>query len=113
MSLEQIPSTFRDLFIVLFLTISLRGLVGKIKHKIFVLRQIYDYIKSIKHQYSNLLLGAANFIRDIDLAIFIARVGITAGPQAITAIKEDGLTLFFLGQSYQNKDLKKLCRNKI
>ncbi|AEB27296.1 aspartate:alanine exchanger (AAE) family protein [Francisella cf. novicida Fx1] len=58
---------------------------------------IFGWIRSIKPQFSNLPVGASNFIRDLGLAIFVASVGITAGPQAITAIKEHGLTLFFLG----------------
>ncbi len=56
---------------------------------------IFGWIRSIKPQFSNLPVGASNFIRDLGLAIFVASVGITAGPQAITAIKEHGLTLFF------------------
>ncbi|KFJ64322.1 aspartate-alanine antiporter [Francisella tularensis] len=58
---------------------------------------IFGWIRSIKPQFSNLPVGASNFIRDLGLAIFVASVGITAGPQAITTIKEHGLTLFFLG----------------
>lgn len=41
---------------------------------------IFGWIRSVKPQFSNLPLGASNFIRDLGLAIFVASVGITAGP---------------------------------
>lgn len=41
--------------------------------------------------------GASNFLRDFGLAVFVATVGITAGPQAVDTIKQYGLLLFFLG----------------
>ena len=40
---------------------------------------------------------ASPFLRDFGLAVFVAIVGISAGPQAITTMKEYGVTLFFLG----------------
>ena len=42
-------------------------------------------------------LGASNFLRDFGLAVFVGIVGISAGPQALVAIRKYGLTLFFLG----------------
>lgn len=41
--------------------------------------------------------GASNFLRDFGLAVFVASVGITAGPQAVVSIKQHGLQLFLLG----------------
>ena len=41
--------------------------------------------------------GAANFIRDFGLAVFVGIVGLEAGPQAVVAVKEHGLTLLLLG----------------
>ncbi|MDO6762138.1 aspartate-alanine antiporter [Agarivorans sp. 1_MG-2023] len=42
-------------------------------------------------------MGASNFIRDFGLAVFVGIVGLQAGPQAIDAIREHGLTLLMLG----------------
>src|SRR6202042_3481158 len=42
-------------------------------------------------------VGASSFLRDFGLAVFVGIVGIGAGPQALTAIEQYGLTLFVLG----------------
>ncbi|MEZ9266936.1 aspartate-alanine antiporter [Vibrio splendidus] len=41
--------------------------------------------------------GAANFMQTFGLAVFVAVVGINAGAPALTAIKENGITLLLLG----------------
>ncbi|TNF65210.1 MAG: aspartate-alanine antiporter [Gammaproteobacteria bacterium] len=58
---------------------------------------LFGWFRSVKPQYGALPEGASNFLRDFGLAVFVATVGLTAGPQAIEAIKSNGLTLFFLG----------------
>ena len=58
---------------------------------------IFGWIRSIKPQYGALPMGASNFLRDFGLVVFVAGVGITAGPQAVSAIKNHGLELFILG----------------
>ncbi len=58
---------------------------------------IFGWLRSVKPAYGALPTGASNFLRDFGLAVFVASIGLTAGPQAITAIKSHGLPLFFLG----------------
>ena len=58
---------------------------------------IFGWIRAVKPQYGALPVGASNFLRDFGLAVFVASVGITAGPQAVQAIKSYGLLLFVLG----------------
>lgn len=41
--------------------------------------------------------GAVSFIRDIGLALFVGIIGLQAGPDAVATIKENGMTLLFLG----------------
>jgi putative transport protein len=57
----------------------------------------FGWLRSIHPKFSALPPGASNFLRDFGLAAFVGIVGIGAGPQALTAIKEHGLTLLFLG----------------
>ncbi|MBY6016195.1 aspartate-alanine antiporter [Halomonas denitrificans] len=42
-------------------------------------------------------VGASNFIRDLGLAVFVGIVGLEAGPGAISAIQEHGLSLLLMG----------------
>ncbi|SHH24172.1 aspartate-alanine antiporter [Ferrimonas marina] len=42
-------------------------------------------------------VGASNFIRDLGLAVFVGIVGLQAGPGAIAAIQEHGLSLLLMG----------------
>lgn len=58
---------------------------------------IFGWIRSRHPNLSNLPEGASNFLRDFGLAVFVATVGISAGPQAITSIKNHGMELFLLG----------------
>ncbi|MEO7549206.1 MAG: aspartate-alanine antiporter, partial [Ramlibacter sp.] len=57
----------------------------------------FGWLRSVHPKFAALPLGASNFLRDFGLAVFVGIVGITAGPQALTAIQQYGLTLFFLG----------------
>lgn len=58
---------------------------------------LFGWLRSVHPKFAALPLGASNFLRDFGLAVFVGIVGITAGPQALVAIKQYGLTLFFLG----------------
>jgi len=58
---------------------------------------IFGWLHSTYPQHAALPTGASNFLRDFGLAVFVASIGITAGPQAINTIKEYGLELFFIG----------------
>lgn len=55
------------------------------------------WLRSRKPNMGSLPLGASNFLRDFGLAVFVGVVGLQAGPQAIDMVKENGLTLLFLG----------------
>lgn len=57
----------------------------------------FGWLRSVHPRFGALPLGASNFLRDFGLAVFVGIVGITAGPQALVAIKQHGLTLLFLG----------------
>jgi putative transport protein len=58
---------------------------------------VFGWLRSVHPRFAALPLGASNFLRDFGLAVFVGIVGITAGPQALVAIKQYGLTLLFLG----------------
>ena len=57
----------------------------------------FGWLRSVHPRFAALPFGASNFLRDFGLAVFVGRVGIGAGPQALVAIEQYGLTLFFLG----------------
>ena len=58
---------------------------------------LFGWLRSVHPQFAALPAGASNFLRDFGLAVFVAIVGVSAGPQAITTIQQYGLTLLFLG----------------
>ncbi len=58
---------------------------------------VFGWLRSRHPQIGALPSGASNFLRDFGLAVFVATVGITAGPQALVAIKQYGMELFLLG----------------
>ncbi|QYF74370.1 aspartate-alanine antiporter [Cryobacterium sp. PAMC25264] len=58
---------------------------------------LFGWLRSVHPRYAALPLGASNFLRDFGLAVFVGIVGITAGPQALIAIQQHGITLFLLG----------------
>lgn len=58
---------------------------------------VFGWLRSRHPQVGALPDGASNFLRDFGLAVFVATVGITAGPRALEAIKEHGTELFLLG----------------
>lgn len=57
----------------------------------------FGWLRSVHPKFSALPMGASNFLRDFGLAVFVGIVGIAAGPQALVAIRQYGLTLLFLG----------------
>jgi putative transport protein len=57
----------------------------------------FGWLRSVHPKFSALPPGASNFLRDFGLAVSVGIVGIAAGPQALAAIRQYGLTLFFLG----------------
>ncbi len=58
---------------------------------------LFGWMRSVHPKFAALPVGASNFLRDFGLAVFVGVVGIGAGPQALIAIRQYGLTLFFLG----------------
>jgi aspartate-alanine antiporter len=58
---------------------------------------MFGWLRSVHPKFAALPLGASTFLRDFGLTVFVAVVGITAGPQALVAIQQHGLTLLFLG----------------
>jgi len=58
---------------------------------------IMGWLKSRHPRIGTLPHGASNFLRDFGLTVFVAVIGLNAGPQAITAIKQQGIELFLLG----------------
>lgn len=58
---------------------------------------IVGWLRSRYPRLGALPTGASNFLRDFGLAVFVSTVGITAGPQAVTTIKQYGMEIFLLG----------------
>lgn len=58
---------------------------------------LFGWLRGVHPRFAALPLGASNFLRDFGLAAFVGIVGIGAGPHALAAIRQSGLTLFFLG----------------
>ena len=58
---------------------------------------LFGWLRSVHPRFAALPIGASNFLRDFGLAVFVGIVGIGAGPHALVAIQQYGLTLFFLG----------------
>ena len=57
----------------------------------------FGWLRSVHPKFAALPIGASSFLRDFGLAVFVGIVGIAAGPQALVAIRESGLTLLMLG----------------
>lgn len=57
----------------------------------------FGWLRSVHPRFAALPVGASTFLRDFGLAVFVGVVGITAGPQALDAIRSHGVTLFLLG----------------
>lgn len=58
---------------------------------------VFGWLRSTHPRYAALPTGAVNFLRDFGLAVFVAVVGISAGPQVLKTLQEQGLNLFLFG----------------
>lgn len=58
---------------------------------------LFGWLRSTHPRYAALPIGASNFLRDFGLAVFVGVVGLTAGPQAISSLRDNGVLLFVLG----------------
>jgi putative transport protein len=58
---------------------------------------LFGWLRSVHPRFAALPTGASTFLRDFGLAVFVGVVGISAGPQALSAIRAHGLTLLGLG----------------
>ena len=58
---------------------------------------LFGWLRSTHPRYAALPTGAVNFLRDFGLAVFVGVVGISAGPQVLTTLKEQGVSLFLFG----------------
>ncbi|MCP3944423.1 MAG: aspartate-alanine antiporter [Desulfobacteraceae bacterium] len=97
-------------FIAFSIGIALGVLIGMITVRVFgvsismgtgggclVSGLVFGWLRSRHPRFGNLPTGASNFLRDFGLAVFVAVVGITAGPEAVTTIKQHGMVLLLLG----------------
>lgn len=57
----------------------------------------FGWLRSVHPKFAALPLGASCFLRDFGLAVFVGIVGIMAGPPALVAIQQHGITLLLLG----------------
>jgi AspT/YidE/YbjL antiporter-like protein len=58
---------------------------------------MFGWLRSVHPKFAALPMAASTFLRDFGLTVFVGIVGISAGPQALVAIQQHGLTLLFLG----------------
>ena len=58
---------------------------------------IFGWLRSKHQTFGNLPASTAQYLRDFGLAVFIASVGLSTGPQALAQIKQYGITLPVIG----------------
>ena len=58
---------------------------------------LFGWLRSTHPRVAAVPSGATNFLSNFGLAVFVAVVGISAGPQALTTIQQSGAQLFLLG----------------
>ncbi|WP_269583765.1 aspartate-alanine antiporter [Roseibium sp. Sym1] len=58
---------------------------------------LFGWLRGTHPRYAALPTGAVNFLRDFGLAVFVGVVGISAGPQVLTTLQEQGMSLFLFG----------------
>ena len=58
---------------------------------------LFGWLRSTHPRYAALPTGAVNFLRDFGLAVFVGVVGISAGPQVLTTLQEQGMSIFLFG----------------
>ncbi|UPW16714.1 aspartate-alanine antiporter [Agarivorans sp. TSD2052] len=107
---QRLGSAYVTDFVLLGLGMAVGLLIGLIHFKIagipvtigsgagcLISGLMVGWLRSKNPKVAAFPLGASNFIRDFGLAVFVGIVGLQAGPQAIDAIREHGLTLLMLG----------------
>ncbi|MGP5710334.1 aspartate-alanine antiporter [Brachybacterium alimentarium] len=58
---------------------------------------VFGWLRGVHPQFASLPTGASNFLRNFGLAAFVGAVGLGAGAQALSTIRDSGLTLLLLG----------------
>ncbi len=58
---------------------------------------VFGWLRAVHPTFGQIPSGAQWIFTDLGLNLFIACVGLTAGPQAVQALKTTGLSLFFAG----------------
>ncbi len=58
---------------------------------------LFGWLRSTHPRFAALPTGAVNFLRDFGLAVFVGVVGISTGPQVLTTLQEQGISLFLFG----------------
>lgn len=58
---------------------------------------LFGWLRSVHPRFGALPTGASNFLRDFGLAVFVGAVGLSAAPQALEAVRKDGIALLILG----------------
>lgn len=107
-----LPMTKLTDFVFFGLGLALGVLIGLLKINIFGISVtlgsgvgclfsglFFGWLRSTHPRYASMPVGASNFLRDFGLAVFVASIGITAGPEAVNTIKQYGLELFFIGMA--------------
>lgn len=58
---------------------------------------LFGWLRSTHPRYAALPADVSDFLRDFGLAVFVGIVGLTAGPQAIDSLQDNGAELVLLG----------------
>ncbi|MET1413790.1 aspartate-alanine antiporter [Roseibium sp. HPY-6] len=58
---------------------------------------LFGWLRSTHPRYAALPTGAVNFLRDFGLAVFVGVVGISAGPQVLSTLQQQGMSIFLFG----------------
>jgi aspartate-alanine antiporter len=58
---------------------------------------LFGYLRAKHPKFGGVDTGATTFLQTFGLAVFVGVVGLNAGEEALTTIREHGITLFYLG----------------
>ena len=107
---QRLGSAFATDFVLFGLGMVLGLMIGLINFKIagipvtigsgagcLISGLMVGWLRSKQPRVAAFPLGASSFIRDFGLAVFVGIIGLQAGPQAIEAVRENGLTLLMMG----------------
>ncbi|MEH6451622.1 MAG: TrkA C-terminal domain-containing protein, partial [Psychromonas sp.] len=102
---QRLGSVYATDYILLGLGMALGFLIGLINFEIagipvtigsgagcLISGLMVGWLRSRNPKVASFPMGASNFLRDFGLAVFVGIIGLQAGPQAIDAIREHGLT---------------------